>query len=415
MSRLFIWLLEHPNHTYSWGAEKHGVFEPMPDGPLADIAQYLHADPNELFEIVVLLAGDTIFSTVITVPDQQVKYLQQALPFLVEEQLAEDIADMYLVLGPKVERNQYVVMGITRVRLERHLTYLAQANIQPHVMVADSACCPPNTVLLTTEKTLLQLVEHQTHSIDSNNTVEVVSHYLATHRNSTVDWVVDADIQAQASVWIEKIEASIDDEMTKFNRQTVDNVLPILTKQYKQSPAFYKAINFLQGKYARKIAKKTPQHRWHQIALVVCVVAALQLLVDISQGVYLGVKTHQLEQQAKEFYKKIFPNDTVTDNVKAQMTGKLKSAEASGSKNSFLETYSRIVTIINAQQLQSSLDIVQVSFNDEKGEIHMDLLAKSFDQLTQLKDLLIKDGLQAEIGSATTEESKTKASLKIWK
>lgn len=414
ISRLFIWLIEHPAQTYTWGVEKFGAFESMPDKSLTEISHYLHADPNEPFEVVVLLPGDTVFSNVITVPEQQAKYLQQSLPYLVEEQLTEDVTDMYFVLGQKVTHNQYSVAGITRTTLERHLTYLQQAHIQPHVIVADCSCCPDNTVMMTAKKTLLQLAAHQAYSIDSENTVDVVSHYLVTTEHASVTWMMETQIASQASSWLELIKKTSSDKSVTFTKQTIDSTLQVLAQQYKQNPSYYKAINFLQGKYARKIARKTPLHRWHQVILVIAAVAALQLLFDVTQGVYLSVKTHQLENQNKVFYKTLFPNDTVTDNFKAQMVGKLKNANVGGAKNSFLDTYSRVVTVINTQHLQSSLDVVQVSFNDEKGEIRLDLLAKSFEQLTQLKDLLAKDELQAEIGSATTEAGKTKASLKIW-
>lgn len=409
MSRLFIWLMEHSERTYAWGVEKQGVFENMPNASLTEIADYLNADTNEFFEVVVLLPGDIVFSNVITVPDQHAKYLQQSLPYLVEEQLAEDIADMYFVLGPKVSRNEYVVMGITRSKLEQYLAYLGDVGIKPHVMLADDSCCPDSTIITTKEKTLLKLTPHQSYSVDSDSTVDFIKHYLAPQEQTSISWVMEISMSSLALPWMQSLENHF-----TFHKMTVDAVLPLLADQYNKVVHHYKAINFLQGKYARKLVKKTPRRGWHQIALVAGAVLILHLLFDISQGVYLSIKTHQLEKQSKAFYQELFPNDKATDNVKAQMTGKLKSANAGGAKNSFLDTYSRIVIVINAQHLETSLEIMQVSFNDEKGEIHLDLLAKNFEQLTKLKELLIKDSLQAEIGSATTEAGKTKASLKIW-
>lgn len=412
--QLFIWLTENTSHTYEWGVSKQGVFTSMPASALSDISQHIQADPNEVFDVVVLLPGDAIFSTVITVPEQQAKYLQQSLPFLVEESLTEDIADLYLLLGPKVERNQYVVMGITRAKFEQWLADLKVAHIAPRVMIADHTCCPANTVIITAEKGLLRLSEHQSQTIDVHNVGDFLTHFIASNHCVSLQWMIDSKIQLQAEPWIQLVEEGLVAKNVIVTKQHIDSPLQVLAQQFSQAPAYYQAINFLQGKYALKTTQKTPLHRWRQVGLLVGALLVLNLALNMAQGIYLGIKTAQVEKQSKQFYKALFPSDTVTDNVRAQMMGKLKLADSSNAKGAFLDTYSQIVTVIQKNQLQSVIDIAQVSFDDDKGEVHVELLAKNIEQITQLKDLLVKESLKAEIGSTSNEANKTKASLKIW-
>lgn len=412
--KVFIWLSENHAPTYRWGIDQQHTFQSMPHASLGEIASYLQNQTTESVEVVALLPGTTVFSSVINVPEQQAKYLQQALPFLVEEQLAEDIADMYLILGPKVAPTQYLILGMMRSLFESYLTRLESEGIVPHVMIADSSCCPLDTILVNADQTIACLSPNSFYAIDTVAAADFISNLLSMKQSSVVTWVLDQEAYTQSPLWLNSLEATVADQATVFQVRMADPLLSLLANEYLSKQHFYKAINFLQGQYARKLTKHATAGPWTSVIWVLCAALAIHWLFDMGQGAYFSFKTHQLENQTKAFYKSLFPNDTVSDNIKSQMVGKLKASEGDRSKHPFLETYSRIVTVLNAQKLTADFSVAQVSFNDEKGEVHLDVSGKNFDQLNQFKDALVKDGLQVEIGSATAETNSTKANLKVW-
>ena len=65
------------------------------------IDQTLMQNGLDQVDIIGLLPAYAALCTQVSVPGNQTRYIQQALPFAVEDQIAQDIDEMHLVLGEK--------------------------------------------------------------------------------------------------------------------------------------------------------------------------------------------------------------------------------------------------------------------------------------------------------------------------
>src|SRR5262249_42159072 len=100
----------------------------------------------------VLVPGVEVLLTEAQLPVPGANRLAQIVPYALEEHLADDVDEMHFALGKRdADGKGTPVAAVRRERLEGWLARLAQAQIQPDALLADTSALPSNpgqTVLL---------------------------------------------------------------------------------------------------------------------------------------------------------------------------------------------------------------------------------------------------------------------------
>ena len=104
-------------------------------------------------DVIVLVPGAEVLTTTVDIPIKGAK-LQAALPFALEELLADDVEDLHFAAGAKRDTGAVPVSVVNRARFLEWLSWLEQAEIQPMSILADNyglARIPGTVSLLVAE------------------------------------------------------------------------------------------------------------------------------------------------------------------------------------------------------------------------------------------------------------------------
>jgi len=98
--------------------------------------------PPEATRVRVLIPADRITHAAIPIAARDPKLIKQAIPYALEEQLAEDIEQMHFAHGPRDKEGRVQVRAIRREELERLLDRLRQQGLEPDGVFSELDCLP---------------------------------------------------------------------------------------------------------------------------------------------------------------------------------------------------------------------------------------------------------------------------------
>ena len=125
---------------------------PPVTGPLGEAV----ADIGER-EVIVLVPGTEVLTTTVDIPLKGAK-LQAALPYALEEFLADDVDELHFAAGSRRDSGALPVAVVNRDKLVEWQSWLQQASISPASIIADSyglARIPGTVSLLVAENQVM--------------------------------------------------------------------------------------------------------------------------------------------------------------------------------------------------------------------------------------------------------------------
>jgi general secretion pathway protein L len=92
--------------------------------------------------VVVLLPSADIRLTSVQLPARQLAKVQQAVPYILEDQLADDVETLHFAVGARRADGQWPVAVIARERLAAALAFFVDRGLRPEAMIPDLLCLP---------------------------------------------------------------------------------------------------------------------------------------------------------------------------------------------------------------------------------------------------------------------------------
>ncbi|MCG8613460.1 MAG: type II secretion system protein GspL [Pseudomonadales bacterium] len=93
------------------------------------IATVLQQQNVSQASVIGVIPAERVFTAEVAVPAKQQRYVAQALPFAVEELLAEDLEEVHLVPGKKNKNGKYPVAVINKAYFSTVLDTLKSSNL----------------------------------------------------------------------------------------------------------------------------------------------------------------------------------------------------------------------------------------------------------------------------------------------
>jgi general secretion pathway protein L len=353
---------------------------------LPQLAQRLGQRPV----VALVPACDVVLKTVL-LPGKPTRQLLQALPFMLEEDQAEDIEQLLIVQGKAlVEGNQHQqqVAVVRRSVLESWLSWLQNAGFSVQKMLPDALLLPDlpaqAVAIECGEQWLLRQGPWQVSCIDSS----WWSEYLALLALPSV---------LSYSPWPEHI-------LQPHQLAPAELPLALLARQL---PA--QSFNLLQGDYA----PKRPQNKhWQQWRLSASL-AGICLLVYLLS---VGLEAWQFQRQATianaeamSLYKSKYPNERVF-NLKQNVSRKLAASGGGDPNQSLVGLLSQVQPLL-AQQ--SGLVLDNLRFDGRKAELRFQATADSFQSFEQLKNALQQQGFQVDQGALSNINGKVQGTITL--
>jgi len=397
--------------------------------PLDIIDQTLMQNALDHVDIVGLLPSDSVLCAQVSVPGNQSRYIQQALPFAVEDQIAQDIDEVHLVLGEKTKTGEYNVACVSH-RIFSEFFDALNDNELVGVLKAihlDSQIIPIEQqslkIILSATQALILQSTGQAISVQFKNVIPYLdSLFLSSGANDS-----DAPVHAEAfeiEIVIDKTAHEASQMLVAEIQQyphvsvTVNSVAQsafeyVCTEYFKLKKA---PVNLCQGPYQLSSRSKGVWYRWRAVAVIAGLGFFLQLGVFTGQGMYLEKQAQIVSNEAMNQYRSAVPgvSNISVDKLPRIIKGQLNQMRAQGTTQlGFLDLLGEAGYQYNVSPNKSSLVFSSINYSKQRGELLLEMHAKSFEQLELLKKAIVDAGLNAKISSAVQENNYFKGRISV--
>ena len=88
--------------------------------------------------VIVLVPAQDVLLTTVHIPARSATKIKAALPFALEENLADDVEILHFAIGDRQENNRLPVAIVAREKMSQWLHRLSEAGIEPAIMAAEN-------------------------------------------------------------------------------------------------------------------------------------------------------------------------------------------------------------------------------------------------------------------------------------
>lgn len=340
--------------------------------------------------VTVLVPAADVLLAQAPVPTGNRERARKAVPFALEEQLAEDIDSQHFALGSRAADGGWPVAVVARARMDGWLAQLHEAGILPDRLIPEAVALPyaPGSVslLLEAEQLLLRDAPWSAQSTSPQTLPALLT--LLTARNEAGIELTVWQCGGELPVWTAPITAKVE--------PCTDGALGVFARGLNQPDAL---IDLLQGGYSRKEQYGKLWRPWRAAAALLLagvIVSGIQHALTLRS---LKAEAAALGEQIGQVYTQAFPGGRVV-NPRVQMEQQLKqlrAAQGSGGDD-FLGLIAQLGGAVAATP---GIELTGANFRD--GRLDVELTATDIQTLEKLKQQLgSQSGLSVDIQSATT-------------
>ncbi len=410
---LVIRLGSNPQQAADWivvdgnGARR----SPPVTGPLSEAA-------NDVGDrsVIVLVPASSVLTTSVNIPIKAGARLRAALPFALEEQLADDVEKLHFAAGSRGENGLLTASVVAHAQMQEWVAELDSAGIQASQMI------PENHGLAKIPGTMSMLVAEDQIMFNDGADNEFVMQGVKPSDALAVTGALDetaGDDESPARghllVYCEpsaEIQFEHDWNVLRHELASVDinlladGVLPRLAV----TVAAKRGVNLLQGPYAVKVEYGSLIRPWRHAAALLL---AFFVVGFIAKGVdYYRLSTEQeaLREQFTQVYRDMRPGDETEVTDPARIVDAIRrSVGTTVSTDVFLPTLHQLSV---ALQQNASAEIEAISYR--AGVVDVRLTAPDVATLDNIQKLVsASDRFSASIQSTDQVGDKVSSRIQI--
>lgn len=366
-------------------------------GPLANAAAAAAG-----LRVVVLASGADCLLTQARIPGRNRQKLLRAVPFVLEEQLSDDVEDLHFAVGDQLVDEHWPVAVISRRYMETMMAVLQEAGLDVQQVIPEVLAIPFNegdySVLVSGDLALVRTGATSGYAVDSDNLGMV----LAAQPQE--------DDQPLSVVHMYIYQDSPAPDTTGYQGQVnVENFtadpLGIFAQGLDAKP-----VNLLQGAFSRSGEWRRLLQPWRATAALLLAVVLIGFIVTGLDYYRLSEESEQLQARIEASFKRAMPGTQRVVNPRVQMQQELDRLQGGGPGGGFLLLLGKTGTVLKDVP---GAEIGGVTFRG--GRLDLDLKVTDLQLLDTIKQSLGKTaGLEVEIQSATTgKDQRVQSRLRI--
>jgi len=399
--RLVIRLSETPETPVRWVPLD---IEGRPDGPtgVGTLAEAAEAAVGR--RIVVLAHGPDVLLISAVVPTQSKQRLARAVPYALEDQLAEDVDALHFSLGQRGNDNRLPVAVIDTEIMDQWLQALREAGLEPDQLYPEQLAVPrePDTwaVVVEGDRFLLRTGPQSGLAGDAGNLSDMLEGCLLEAGDALPERITVHDFTGQAA--LPNIETPID-----HASGDADDGTSLLAKSLDER----QSIPMLTGDYAKSSGWRVHWQRWRAVAALAAVWVVLSTGQAWFQQWQLSRERDRLQDRIVAVYRDAFPDSQRVIDPRGQMQSRLQALRSGGQGGSsgLLPLLDRIGPVLGGD---NGLRLTALSYRG--GDLDVELYADSLQRIDQLKQRLSRiDGVSVEVRSAKSEGDRVQGRLRI--
>lgn len=306
---LVIRLGNNPEQAAHWIAvdDSGSRRSPPTTGPLAEAT-------NDIGDrsVIVLVPASSVLTTTVNLPIKSRARLRSALPFALEEQLAEDVENLHFAPGERDDEGNLHVAVVAHAQMQEWLEILREAGIKPDRLI------PENHGLAKIPGTMSMLVAEDQVMFNDGATNEFAIQDVQPSDVLAVSGALDDADSGNARhllVYCEPgDETRFRDDWNVLREQLdsvdinllSDGVLPRLAVTVGAK----RGINLLQGEYGSKVEYGPLLRPWRTAALLLVGLFVVGFATKLVDYYRLSAEQDALREQFTRTYREIRPGDT---------------------------------------------------------------------------------------------------------
>lgn len=380
-------------------------------GPLEALREDIVAAPRRQPLVVLLPAGD-VLACPVNAPARQQRQLQQALPFLLEEMLAGDIDEFHVVAGRRIDPQRLQVLAVERRRLRAVLAALQHAGLDPAIVTSEALALPvPErgiALLLAGADSLVAGSDGHALGLDAGDATLVLDRVAADAAQAVVLLAGDEDAALRA----EALEAALQAAEVPPRVERDARVQASLNWLAPQAGSL-SALNLRQGEFAAAgDGGFDPGFDWQPLAWLAASWAVLALGYQVALGISHEREATAVREAQVALYRQAFPGAGDVPRPRAQMEGHLRTAAGAGAGLIPLvaETSAALAGLDADQSLFTPRNL---SWDSTQAKLHVDIVARSLEDLDRLRQALEQRGLVVDLGAGIAQDTGYKARLNV--
>ncbi|MFV0597943.1 type II secretion system protein GspL [Shewanella sp.] len=389
--RLFIRLGRTAEQACSWLVWSEQEQEIIASGELANaqgLSTLTERAGNRPIDVLVPASAMTLTS--VNLPEKGQRQALKALPFMLEETIADDVDAMHFTVGPR-NGDALSVVAVAHEQMQTWLSCLAEAGLKVKRIVPDCLALP--------------LQECQWAAMRFGNEL-LLRTGLGTGHSLPLPWLPMAMKQLTAQTDEVSVASYTEMELdgVELKPQPLDLPMLVLARGILHAP-----INLLTGVYTPKREYSKHLLQWKNAAIVLGVAIVLSL---VNKGLTIHQVNGQiadLKVQSEDIYKQVVPGNTRIVNLRSQMESQLRSLQGQGSGAEF---FAMLAGLQDAFKQVPELKPNTLRFESARNEVRMQVTAKNYAQIEKFKEIVGRR-FQMDGGTMNSGEDQVTSTLTL--
>lgn len=390
--RLFIRLGQSFEQPCSWLIWSEQEQEIIGSGELSDaraLSTLTERAGNRAVDVLVPASSVTL--TAVDLPEKGQRQAIKALPFMLEENLAQDVDELHFVVGPR-QGDTLSIAVVAHEQMQNWVEWLAEAGLKAKCIVPDCLALPLAecdwAAITFGQDILLRTGEGSGISL-SKDWLDVALPQLLADNTGTTTVAGYTELALTGA---------------EVKAQPLDLPMLVLARGILNAP-----MNLLSGVYQPKREYGKHLSLWRNAAIVFAVVVVLALVnkgLNIHQ---MNTKADAVKAQSEQIYKQVIPGSSRVVNLRAQMESYVRKMQGGGSGSEFFAMLEGTKTAFSQV---TDLKPTSLRFDSSRSEIRMQVKAKSYDQIEKFKEIISRS-YKLDGGAMNSGESEVTSTLTI--
>lgn len=359
---------------------------------------------------IVLLNSQCLHINELQLPTQNAQKMLKAVPYAIEEFIADDVENLHFVVAKSRTSNTTHVVGINKATLQSIIDTFQTADIRIEKIIPDALCLAANEQQWAT-------LNYQQHNYLQTNKLNgtIVSQGL-------LPYVLDKKLDDETIEKPEKILVFSESENTTTHdlSSLIKNDIEIVNITYNTHPLVVFCgnhkqalpLNLLQHEFKLKSKSSGYWKQWRLAAALAGTWLLLHLGVTYFQFNQLKEENIVTKNKIEKIYKTTFPQSRKINNPRKQMEQKLNELKSSSGNASNGLLFILEEAFSNLDQETKDISFKSIVFRNNRMDVGLE--SKNLQAIENLnKKLNTNNAIKSEISSSSSEKDSVKGNLRI--
>lgn len=325
---------------------------------------------------ILLLDSSDIVLSEVDIPAGASRQLDKMLPYIMEEDIAQDVEKLHFHVLRKIASTAYV-SAIESDYLKHTLEKFKKQGIEVKKVLPDVLALPVSDDEISAAQLdgqwLLRKDEYQGAIIDT----EWLPYFVSS------DWFTEHDKEKQIACYTPV--PKLDDQQIEWIEKEPELVMQLLAKG-----AIFSSINMLSGPFKPQSAIFKNLQVWKSAAFAACLfllVLSVKSYIEVDRAEAQGA---EYRAESERIFRTIFPDKRRIPTVsylKRQMNDEENRLSGAGSEDSVLHWLSRLPNVLKGK---NDIKITAIRYDAKRGEMRIEAEMADFQTFEVVRTELAK-------------------------